>query len=435
MMLSQKKETADDYITRMMNMADSIKKAKSDTKNKKTNSTGSKLPGRYANSKYSTNKTTIDNAFNQLNAVDKEKVKNYPQVPEAFRTDDDAQTFLTKLGKIDINVEIQKYAKEKSSIVLIGYLASFSKIKRIAESIVAEAKILKDDFEKKNPNVKFGEKVGKTYVGDNDLVYLPLADVSFADQVVEANYGDGNIKFPKENCLSTPDYVLMKDVKNNKGIYSLGLNGNLVIRFTNNGLVNVNGPDLFVFEAGEIEPTNIDISQDGKTWINVGKIEGGTAAIDIEKYVKPNDCFYYVKLTDLNTKSTLAGADIDAIAAIGAAIKLDLNAEVLFDFGKSVLKTEGIAAIKQMALQLQSMPKALIRVEGFTDDIGTDDDNTKLSLLRAKAVSTILQKELSSKKGFEYQEAGKGKANPTVPNTSEENRKKNRRVEILVTPL
>ncbi len=430
--IAQKKESAEAYIAKMRIMADSIKKAKADPANKKTNKS-STLTGRFANGKYSTNKTTIDNAFNQLNVSDKEKVKNYPKVPDAFRTDLDAQLFLNNLGKIDINSDIQKYAKEKS-ILLIGYLATFSKTKRIADAIVAEAKTLKTEFEKKNPSIKFGANVGKTYVGENALVYLPLAEASFVDEVVEAKYVNGNIEFPKENCIGTPDYVLMNNLKNNKGIYSLGLNGSLIIKFANNGLVNVNGPDLFIFEAGEIEPTNVEISKDGKAWINIGKIEGGTASLDIEKFTKPNECFYYVRLTDLNTKSTIAGADIDAIAAIGAAIKLNLNAEVLFDLGKSVLKQEGVEAVKKLAVQLQTMPNAIINIDGYTDDIGANDANIKLSLQRAQAVSEILKQELKNKTGFVFKEIGKGNANPTVPNTTDENRKKNRRVEIIVTP-
>jgi outer membrane protein OmpA-like peptidoglycan-associated protein len=430
---AQKKESAEAYIERMRNLADSIKKVKKEGKNNTKKESGN-LPTRFSAGKYSTNKITIDNAYKYLSVSEKEIVKDYPQVPEAFRTDVDAKQFIEKLNGKDINADIQKYAKQKS-ISLVGYLVSFNKTKSTAESILAEAKTLKTDFERNNPKVKFGEKIGKTFVGENALVYLPLAEASFADEVFDVKYVNGNTEFPNENVLHAPDYVLMKDLKQNKGIYSLGLNGSLTIKFSNNALIDVNGPDLFVFEAGEIEPTNIEISKDGKTWVSIGKIEGGTSALDIKNYVKPNDFFYYVKLTDLNTKSQLAGADIDAIAAIGTAIKLDLNAEVLFDIGKADLKPEGIAAIKKLAITLQSMTKAKINIEGFTDDIGNDNDNIKLSLQRAKAVSIVLQKELKNNIGFEFKEDGKGKSNPAVPNTSDENRKKNRRVEILVTPI
>jgi outer membrane protein OmpA-like peptidoglycan-associated protein len=428
---AQKKETTEEYLTRLRNTVDSIKKAKQEAKSNPAKTT-TNLPARYS-SKYSTNKVTIENTYKQLTAAEKEKVKNYPAVPEAFRTNLDVQDFLNNLNGIDVNTDLTKYSKEKS-MALTGYCISYLSTKQKAELIIKESAKLKAEFEKNNPTVKFGTNVGKTYTSENALVYLPLGDASFADEVIAANYITGNTEFPKENCLHTPDYVLMNNLKENKGIYSLGLNGSLTIKFNNNALVDVNGPDLFIFEAGEIEPTSLEISKDGINWINAGKISGGTAAVDINKFVKPNEYFYYVRLTDLNTRSALAGADIDAIAAIGAAIKLSLNAEVLFDLGKANLKADGIAAIKKLALQLQTMPNAQLNIDGYTDDIGTDEANIKLSLQRAQAVAAILKEALKSKNNFVYKEAGKGKANPVAPNTNDSNRKMNRRVEILVLP-
>lgn len=428
------KETADEYLSRMKAMADSIKNARKDSKQKGTSTNNNSNPGaRYTNSMSDTKKSTIENAYKYLSPAEKEKVKNYPPVPEFFRTSIDADVFLKSLKGVDINGDVQKFSKEKS-MPLIGYCISYLSTKQKAEMIVKEAKKLEAEFVKNNPAINFGAATGKTYVSENGLVYLPLGDASFVDEVVDAKYLSGNIQFPKENGIGTPDYVLMNDLKKNKGIYSLGLKGTLTIKFTNNAIVDVNGPDLFVFEAGQIEPTNLEISKDGINWIEVGKISGGIASVDISKVTKPNDYFYYVRLTDLNTQSTVAGADIDAVAAIGAAIKLSLNAEVLFDVGKANLKAEGITAIKKLAQQLQSIPNAQLYIDGFTDDIGTDEANIKLSLQRALAVAAVLKAELKNKTGFEYKETGKGKANPVVPNNSEENRKKNRRVEILVTP-
>lgn len=428
------KESASDYLNKMKAMADSLKNVKKENKsNGKNTKNNANLPARYSNSMSDTKKTTIENAYKYLSAAEKEKVKNYPPIPDAFRTSIDAEDFLNSLKGVDINGDLQKFSKEKS-MPLTGYCISYFSTKQKAEQIVKEAEKLKAAFIKSNPAINFGGATGKTYVSENGLVYLPLGDASFVDEVVDAKYISGNIQFPKENCIGTPDYVLMNDLQKNKGIYSLGLNGSLTIEFTNNALVDVKGPDLFVFEAGEIEPTNLEISKDGINWINVEKISGGTASVDISKVAKPTDYFYYVRLTDLNTASTVAGADIDAVAAIGAAIKLNLNAEVLFDLGKAILKQDGVAAIKKLASQLKTMPTAQLNIDGYTDDIGNDDANIKLSLQRAQAVSTILKEELKGKNNFVFKETGKGKANPAVPNTSDENRKKNRRVEILVTP-
>ena len=80
----------------------------------------------------------------------------------------------------------------------------------------------------------------------------------------------------------------------------LGCAGSLVVRFADNVLVDVAGPDLFVFEVGSaVEPMRLAISQDGTTWTEVGDISGGTAAIDIAKTAKPGDRYRFVRVTDL----------------------------------------------------------------------------------------------------------------------------------------
>ena len=62
----------------------------------------------------------------------------------------------------------------------------------------------------------------------------------------------------------------------------LGCAGTLVVRFVDNVLLDVAGPDLYVFEVGPaIEPMRLAISPDGTAWTEVGDIRGGTAEIDI----------------------------------------------------------------------------------------------------------------------------------------------------------
>ena len=149
-----KKESADEYLARMKNMVDSIKKAKQEAK-----ATGTKPAASGASAaavtvgKYGTKKAAIESAYNFLNPAEKEKVKNFPAVPEAFRTNLDAQAFLDKLTGIDFNAAIAKYSKEKSA-ALTGYCISYQGVKQKAETILKEAARLKAAFEKNNPSVK-----------------------------------------------------------------------------------------------------------------------------------------------------------------------------------------------------------------------------------------------------------------------------------------
>ncbi|NND11652.1 MAG: OmpA family protein, partial [Flavobacteriaceae bacterium] len=212
-----------------------------------------------------------------------------------------------------------------------------------------------------------------------------------------------------------------------------GLGGTLTIRFTDNALVDVNGPDLYLFEIGQLEPTELEISKDGKTWIKVGKIDGGVAEVDIAPFVNQGELYYYVRLKDLKMDSGIPGADVDAIAAIGAAMRLNLDSKVLFDTGKSQLKPEGIEALKELAKSIEVLKRGNVIVEGHTDDVGSTDTNKKLSLARAKSVSAELKKLIPST-NFIWKERGFGEDKPLVKNDTEENKAKNRRVEVLVLP-
>ncbi len=375
--------------------------------------------------------SSLKEVYARLTDAEKALTKNLPAPPENIRTAQQAAEFEDKLKGRDIRKMIIE--NQTASINFKMYLVNYQSVHQKMALIVDKAAKAEATFKKENPNINFGQNTSKTYMCKTDVIYLPLGDASFADEVVSANYGKGDIRFPEKNCLGTPDYEEFANVRDNKGIYNLGLGGSLVVKFTDNALVDVNGTDLYVFEMGAVEPTLLEISTNGTNWLNVGQISGGVAEVDISKVAAPNEYYYYVRLTDLKSSSTVPGADVDAVAAIGAALKLSLNAEVLFDFGKSDLKPEGIAAIKNLANQLKDIEKATINIVGYTDDVGGDETNKKLSLLRAESVSKILQAELTSRKTFVYKEKGLGKQNPVAPNTNEENRRKNRRVELLVS--
>ena len=176
-----------------------------------------------------------------------------------------------------------------------------------------------------------------TYIDYREnMVYLPLGDASFADSVVAFVPGKPKGRAPKGSLGPAQGRLLtLQDCA------TLGIKGILTLYFEDNAITDVNGPDIYVFEIGQIEPTNIEISKNGVDWIDVGKIEGGTAGLDIHDFVQPGDTFNYIRLTDLDTYSGMPGADIDAVAAIGGALRMNLDSAVLFETGKHQLKRRG----------------------------------------------------------------------------------------------
>ena len=116
-------------------------------------------------------------------------------------------------------------------------------------------------------------------------------------------------------------------------------------------------------------------------------------------------------------------------------VKITFAADAFFDFDKSTLKPEGKAAMDDLVGKLRGVNLEVIIAVGYTDSIGSDAYNQKLSVRRADSVKAYLVS-----KGIEpnriYTE-GKGKTKPIAPNTingkdNPAGRAKNRRVEIEV---
>ncbi|NJB37877.1 OmpA family protein [Croceivirga sp. JEA036] len=341
-----------------------------------------------------------------------------------------------ELAKGNLSEEIEQQLKKASVSEKFTERMKAQKKKQVvvAKKFLANCKRAETKFYKENPNW-YSNKDGlsEVYLSDHDdYVFLPLGKLSFADQVISFDRGDGASSANPNAALNEPDYD--RRVQDYSKMCNLGTKGVLTFQFVDNVLIDVNGPDLFVFEVGAIEPTLLEISKDGQNWVNIGKIEGGTAQIDIAPFINPGDTFNYVRFTDLDTYSAVPGADIDAVATIGGALRLSLDSAVLFDTGKFELKPAGVTAVKALATQIKSIPKGTISVDGHTDNVGSIQSNMTLSKKRAASVAKILRQELGEV-AFKWKENGYGEGKPLVPNTTDENKQKNRRVEILVTPF
>lgn len=110
---------------------------------------------------------------------------------------------------------------------------------------------------------------------------------------------------------------------------------------------------------------------------------------------------------------------------------ITLSGQVLFVTGKSELLPAARDQLDQVAIALkdQGSLKPMV-VEGYTDSVGSDATNQKLSKDRAEAVRAYLvSKGVPSEK---ITSVGKGKANPVASNDTPEGRANNRRVEIIV---
>lgn len=104
--------------------------------------------------------------------------------------------------------------------------------------------------------------------------------------------------------------------------------------------------------------------------------------------------------------------------------------DIHFETGKFEVLEESYSEIQKIATSLLNSKSIKIEIRGHTDDVGSEDDNQNLSEQRAKSVKKVLismgiDPNRMTTKGF-------GESKPIVPNTTPENRAKNRRTEFVI---
>jgi OmpA-OmpF porin, OOP family len=117
-------------------------------------------------------------------------------------------------------------------------------------------------------------------------------------------------------------------------------------------------------------------------------------------------------------------------APVPVSEKVTFAAEALFDFDRANVKPEGAAALDALLAKLQGMNTEVIVTVGYTDSVGSDAYNEKLSQRRGEAVKAYLAAH-GVDAARVYTE-GKGESQPVADNSTEEGRARNRRVTVEV---
>lgn len=104
--------------------------------------------------------------------------------------------------------------------------------------------------------------------------------------------------------------------------------------------------------------------------------------------------------------------------------------DVLFDTGRSELKSGAARKLDQLAQFLRDHPGRRVQVDGFTDSVGSDALNDALSQHRAESVKSELvargiDPAMIGVRGY-------GKAFPVAGNDAPSGRQLNRRVEVVI---
>jgi chemotaxis protein MotB len=117
-------------------------------------------------------------------------------------------------------------------------------------------------------------------------------------------------------------------------------------------------------------------------------------------------------------------------------IVLTMRNDVLFDEGKTDLKPEGKKALAEIGQALKTVSSRSFQVSGHTDNLPIKNkdfaSNWELSTARSVVVVKFLAQQ--GVPPAELSAAGYAEWDPVSPNTDQNNRAKNRRIEISLVP-
>lgn len=115
----------------------------------------------------------------------------------------------------------------------------------------------------------------------------------------------------------------------------------------------------------------------------------------------------------------------------GNNLVLSMPELVLFDFNKYEVKNKVKGSLNTLAKALEENPDIRIKIDGYTDFIGSEGYNLDLSVKRAKSIKNYLVDRGVKSSNISIE--GYGKQNPIASNATAAGRAKNRRVEFIIS--
>lgn len=119
-------------------------------------------------------------------------------------------------------------------------------------------------------------------------------------------------------------------------------------------------------------------------------------------------------------------------------VYVSLAEQLLFGSGSIEVDKKGVTALQQLAKAIKDQKDIQIVIEGHTDNVPISkksaymQDNWDLSVMRATSITKILTGAGVTPK--QITAAGKGEFSPLAANDNPQNKQKNRRTEIIITP-
>ncbi len=117
----------------------------------------------------------------------------------------------------------------------------------------------------------------------------------------------------------------------------------------------------------------------------------------------------------------------------GDEIILNMPGNVTFDTAQSAIKPNFYEVLNSVGLVLSEFNRSIVDVNGYTDNVGSDNSNYELSRRRARSVAEYLASRQIDPRRISMR--GFGETQPIATNATASGRSQNRRVEIRISPL
>lgn len=128
----------------------------------------------------------------------------------------------------------------------------------------------------------------------------------------------------------------------------------------------------------------------------------------------------------------IAALESAGFQQVGGNYELGLEDRILFEFDRSDLRPEIAQTLAGLVSVLLSVGIDGAMIEGHADSTGDDAHNLQLSQLRAESVKLAFARRGMAMHNIRTW--GAGESDPIASNDTEEGRRQNRRVVIVVTP-
>jgi outer membrane protein OmpA-like peptidoglycan-associated protein len=141
----------------------------------------------------------------------------------------------------------------------------------------------------------------------------------------------------------------------------------------------------------------------------------------------------YMDKQEEELRQSLANTEAASIKREQDVLSVTFKSDVMFDYDSAILKPGAYSEIDRTAQVLSKYPQTKIRIEGHTDNKGSETYNMDLSQRRADAFKNALA--VRGVDPARLQTIGLGESMPVADNESEAGRQMNRRVTVVIIPV